>query len=198
MAIRKLEMSEIEQNRARSVVGNTTGLWGAKTQSEQKRVLIENNFLIDPYLTAAILKRNPPAMVNCIKPGTYKNVPRETLSEDRHKVFQNIYGNDTYCNPAKLALKICDSKTLVETTLPNQPTRYDVLHCLAKYWEELVNSARQKGHLIPDLADVIDYARDLQTPVPLHTFILGLSEKLKEEAAEILNAKKAASDTPTV
>lgn len=179
-----------EQNKTRAHVGNPTAIWGQKAQYEKKKVLLENNFQFDPDLVAAILKRSPDGIKTCLTP-TKAHGTRESLTEDQHEIFKGIY-EEVYFHPIKLAMKVCDSETL-ETTQANDPTRFDVLHCLAANWDHLIESARQKGHTVPDLGDVLDYARDLKSHIPLHTFILGLSDERKEEAANILNAKVAAA-----
>lgn len=192
MRMRKMDQSLAGQKGALPIVGNTIPLRGKKTQYEHKKTFVESNHQFDPYLTAAILKRNIKNIKSSINVIEYTD-NHIIMSEDQHNVFKNIF-KDIYAQPIKLAMKICDSETL-ETTQTNDPTRFDVLHCLAENFDALVDSARQKGNPIPDLKDTLEYARGLNSHVPLHTFILGLSEERKEEAANLLNAKKV---RPTV
>ena len=175
-------------------VRHFTKLWGEKAQREQKSIL-NANAQFDPYLIAAILKRDINSIKFSLKVAKQVSL-RATLSKKQHSAFLAYYGKEIYTNPIKLAMKVCDSKTL-EATKINEATRFDVLHCLAENWDALLKSAHQKGQPIPELADVLSYARSLKNRIPLLTFILGLSDKLKEEADAILKANFIALIAPT-
>ncbi|MCB1827728.1 MAG: hypothetical protein KDH94_04805 [Coxiellaceae bacterium] len=186
----KLDTSIKEQSKTRSAVGNSTNLWGQKTQYAQKKILTSTNYRFDPYLFAAIFKRNVTDLKSSIGL-TESNAMRATLSEEQHNVFKSIYYEIDF-DPIKLAMKLANNETS-ETTKNNEATRLDVLYALAKYFDELCDSAQQKGNSLPELSDVLSYAKKLGEEnqddnfTILHLFILGLSDKNKAIAESIVN-----------
>lgn len=184
------------QNKTVPNVGNLSSFRKEKTQIEQKKMISDNNFSFDPCLIAAIMRRNTKGISSCFNPELPRS-DRKTLTRGQHRIFKNIYG-DIYNDPIKLAMKICDSET-PETTQYTDPTRFDVLHCLATNWNNLVKKARQKKYTIPNLNEILDFAfNELKSPVSLHIFILGLPDKEKGEATKILSTKNKKSITDNI
>lgn len=178
-----------EQKESRAGVGNRGNIFEERAYQAHKRVLIQSGFQSDPHLLAAILKRNAGDIKHIVDTTDqfHSNKQHETLSEDLFNILKHTHG-DLLGKPVMLAMSLASSEN-TETTKNNEPTRLDVLHTLAENFDFLVESAHQKGHYVPNLAEILDYGRNFKTSTPLHTFILGLSEENKEKAAKILNAK---------
>lgn len=144
-------------------------------------------------LLAAILKRKTETIASMFESKMSRKNRGESdlLNEDLYKIMLHAYGS-LLEKPVLLAMKLASSET-TETTKDNEPTRLDVLHCLASHFDDLVSSARKQGKPLPDLNEILKFGRDFDTAIPLHTFILGLPEHRKEEAAAILKGRKAAN-----
>jgi hypothetical protein len=180
--------AELTRKKPLQFVGNRTAMFGQIRSQSQKKVLNASNYTFDPRLIAAIIKRRP-ADIRSIVDTTHQfhhDARYESLRESQFEALQSYYGPKILANPVMLAITICDSET-TETTEGNDPTRYDVLHCLAQHFDALITASRQKGHAIPNLAELLKYANNLESTLPLSTFILGLSEDNREQAQEILN-----------
>lgn len=182
---RKQAMPGIEQKNIQISVRNLNPLRRGKAYQRYTKILIGSNLQFDPHLTAAIVRRNISGIKSSINKFYNGAEQRETLRNSQYEALTNFYGKQLVANPVKLALRICDSDA-IETTLSSEPTRFDVLHCLAENFDTLIEFTRQKNYAQPELADILEYAISLNRGLPLHTFILGLSEARKAEAAQIL------------
>jgi len=183
--------------RSSVTVGNPSSLYGGIASANFKKIL---PYKFNPALITAILTRNPknikPSLASTQRFHDNSNSPPPSLPHEQFKELRNNkYFSGVLSRPVLLAIKLCNTENM-ETTHGNDPSRYNVLHCLAEYFDALTDDAIQKCHPVPDLEEILKYARGFTDKTALNTFILGLSDENKALADKILNPND--SNTPVL
>ena len=169
-------------------VGNPSSLYGGIASANLKKIL---PYKFNPPLITAILTRNTkhikPSLTSTKRFHDDSNSPPPSLPHEQFKDLRNNkYYSGVLNRPVLLAIKLCNTG--------DDPSRYNPLHSLAENFDALIEDAIQKGYPVPDLEESLNYASGFTDKTALNTFILGLSDKNRDDADNILNQKD--SNTP--
>ena len=181
-------------------VSNSTSLWGQNAHLQHKKTLTESGYQFNPALVTSIMTRNPGNISRSLdRTQHFHDDATPRPSSLPHEQFVDLSNNPYFAgvldHPVKLAIKLCHTENL-ETTHGNDPTRYDIVHCLAANWNTLVQDAEHKGHPIPDLKETLKYAASFEDTTSLYIFINGLSDENKALAAALLTKENDAKAEP--